>query len=596
MAAKAQDTYHYRLLPMSFRVAELLPGKPGDPISCLLHEVEWSNIPQYEALSYAWGDPDDRLTIIIHDKRLEITKSLHVALTHLRYEDKARLLWADALCINQADIPERGAQVRQMRRIFESAETIVLWLGPDESNKASPAMFAVGQIADFLCQKLNISFSDVIDEPDVYTNILFRNKDKIPLPHECNFVTDQMWDALLWLYKHTVFTRVWIIQEINAGKNRIVYSGHQTCSWDALELVAGYIVLETAFSKSRGFTDAYCWWASTLSSDMPKEKNWLHMLYLASNFSATDPRDVIYGLRGMIKCDDGGWLLDPDYSKTTVDVYRDSVEAAFINFKNTNALLYVHGTETPSWIPRWDEPMLFRNPFRFGRALPWRPAGDLGPKWEIDRERNVLSLRGFKIAVIETSETYVETLFGNAMMESDEGKEKLRSAWSDILDNMARGVNQSLPFGSGTLASAAVSFSFGLDDKCNPADEQLLFHNFMAYLKCVLDEDTYCRYVSPETTKECSDGIASSFGKPVWDFEYPEASFFTAVNKTGETYIGCCIAPTQRTDIVFIPYSSVYPIVLRPEGTRFSIRGFCFIHGVMKGEMRDEAEVVVDCV
>ncbi|KAI1361366.1 heterokaryon incompatibility protein-domain-containing protein [Xylaria arbuscula] len=593
MESKRLDAYHYRLLPMSFWVAELLPGKPGDPIACLLHEVEWSKLPKYEALSYAWGDPHDKTTITVHGKKLEVTKSLYVALTHLRYEDEARLLWADALCINQLDIPERGAQVRQMRRIFESAESIVLWLGPDVSNNASLAMSTISQIADFLCRKLDISLSDLIEEPDVYNRILFRNRDRIPLPDECDFVTERMWDALLWLYKHAVFTRVWIIQEINAGKGRVVYCGHQTCSWDALELVAGYIVLETAFSKSHGFTDAYCWWASTMSSDMPKERNWLHMLYLASNFSATDPRDVIYGLRGMIKCNDGGWLLDPDYSKTTIDVYRDSVEAAFINFRNTNALFYVHGVETPSWVPRWDEPMLFRNPFRFGQALPWKPAGDSEPKWEIDRNQNILSLRGCNIATVKTSETYVETYFGNAMIGSDEGKLKLQHKWPEILDSMSEGV-QYLPLDNGTLTSAAVAFSFGLDDKCNPADEQLLFHNLVAYLKCVLDEETYRRYVSPETTIECEDGVASSFGKPVWDFKYPTAGFFAAVGKQGQRLIGCCIAPTQPGDILFVPHSSVYPLVLRPEGPRFRIRGFSFVHGVMKGETRDESEVTAN--
>ncbi|KAI0973321.1 heterokaryon incompatibility protein-domain-containing protein [Xylaria arbuscula] len=595
MVDKTLDTYHYRLLPISIRIAELLPGKPGDPISCLLHDVEWSNLPKYEALSYAWGDHHDSSTIVVDDKNLEVTKSLQVALTHLRLEDRTRFLWADALCINQSDIPERGAQVRQMRRIFESAESIILWLGPDEFDRASLAASAVRQVADFLCYKLGISLSDIAEEPDVYQKIIFQNRDKIPLPHECDFMPDQMWDALRWLYQHALFTRVWIIQEVNASKNRIVYCGHQTFSWDAIELVAGYIILETAFSQSRGFTDTYCWWASTLSSDLPKGENWLHMLYLASNFSATDPRDVIYGLRGMIKCEDGGWLLDPDYSKSTVDVYRDSVEAALINYKNTNALLYVHGVEEPSWVPRWDRPMLFRNPFRFGQALPWRPAGDSKPTWEINREQNILSLSGFKLAVIESSETYTETLFGNTLMESDEGKSKLRKSWSDILDNITKGV-QTLPLDNDILIAAAVSFSFGLDEKCNPTDDQLLFHNFVAYLKFVLDEQTYNKYVSPETTNECSNGIASSFGKPVWDFEYPAASVFVAAGDSEAKHIGCCIAPTQPGDLVFIPYGSVYPLVLRPDGTQFRVRGFCFVHGVMRREACDRAEAVVDIV
>jgi hypothetical protein len=53
--------------------------------------------------------------------------------------------------------------------------------------------------------------------------------------------------------------------------------------------------------------------------------------------------------------------LDPDYSKSTLEVYRDSVEAALVNFEKADVLLYITVEEEPSWIPRWNIPMLFRN-------------------------------------------------------------------------------------------------------------------------------------------------------------------------------------------------------------------------------------------
>ncbi|KAH9885052.1 heterokaryon incompatibility protein-domain-containing protein [Xylariomycetidae sp. FL2044] len=582
MASQSLDLYHYTVLPMSIRVAELCPGKIGDPIICRLHEVEWSNLCEYEALSYAWGDPNDKAPITVHGKTLNITKSLYVALNHLRYGDKSRFLWADAICINQSDISERGAQVRQMRRVFEQAKTVLIWLGPDtEAKQASIALSSARRITEFLCQKIGISLEDLVAENEVYTKIIFENRDKIPLPHECDFITDGMWGSLLWLYKHPYFTRVWVIQEINANRHRIVQCGYETTIWEAVELVAGYIILESAFSKSHGFSDAYCWWTSTISSEFGDAENWLHILYLASNFRATDPRDVVYGLRGMMKCNDGGWLLEPDYNKTTVDVYRDSVEAALINFKNVNALMYVHGVEHPSWVPRWNEPMLFRNPFRFGRPLPWRPAGDSLPKWSIDRQQNLLSLHGLNLDKIERAETYYETLFSNAMLASEEGKADLKTTWLQILAMMEASL-PSLPLENDTLRAMATSFSFGLDHKCNPADEKLLFHNFVAYLEMVLDEKAYAKYVSPETAEECKDGTASLFGKPVWDFEYPPASVFVTENKM----IGCCIAPTEPGDLIVVPNGN--------DGYR--IRGFCFIDGIMKGEKQKDVESVFDII
>ncbi|TVY50468.1 Heterokaryon incompatibility protein 6,OR allele [Lachnellula cervina] len=42
---------------------------------------------------------------------------------------KAQVLWVDALCINQKDLEERSAQVRQMADIYGKAWRVVVWLG-----------------------------------------------------------------------------------------------------------------------------------------------------------------------------------------------------------------------------------------------------------------------------------------------------------------------------------------------------------------------------------------------------------------------------------------------------------------------------------
>lgn len=119
------------------------------------------------------------------------------------------------------------------------------------------------------------------------------------------------------------------------------------------------------------------------------------MLYLTSNFLCSDDRDVIFGLRGLMKLALGAYeLLLPDYRKSTTNVYRDSVKAAFVNFQNINVLYYLGGTEDPSWVPRWNSAMLFRNPFRLTSGVPWRSTGDTVPMWSIDREHNILTLSG----------------------------------------------------------------------------------------------------------------------------------------------------------------------------------------------------------
>jgi hypothetical protein len=89
----------YDVLPRaeSFRVAELLPGHNGDDTICRLHIAEWESTQEYEAISYAWGDPTSTALVYYEGKTIEVTKSLHAALSHFRYEERSRFIWAYAL-------------------------------------------------------------------------------------------------------------------------------------------------------------------------------------------------------------------------------------------------------------------------------------------------------------------------------------------------------------------------------------------------------------------------------------------------------------------------------------------------------------------
>jgi hypothetical protein len=46
----------------------------------------------------------------------------------------------------------------------------------------------------------------------------------------------------------------------------------------------------------------------------------------------------------------GKHLLKPDYAKSAVEMYRDLVEAAFLDQRSSDVLLYISGSESPSWI------------------------------------------------------------------------------------------------------------------------------------------------------------------------------------------------------------------------------------------------------
>lgn len=488
--------------------------------------------------------------------------------------------WLRYSSINQSDIPERSAQVRQMAKIFQRSQTVLIWLGADsEAEQAKASIDSIVTISNFLYEKLEISPSDPQAPDKVFHEIVFKHRDVLPLPNECYFSSDKTWETLVWFYSHQYFTRLWVIQEINANKERWVHCAREKVEWDRVDFVAAFITMEPAFSRRYGFTSTYCWWATTVTELTSKPKDWLFMLYLASNFGCLDERDRIYGLWGLMKFTKGAELLRPDYRKSMTETYRDSVEAAFVNFENSNALLYVTGHEDPSWIPRWDRQMLFRNPFRFGKLVPWKPGGETKPTWDIDKDKNVLSLSGFIVDSIRISEVYNERYFGNAMLMSAEGRNALRRSWQRILNAVER-CQSDIPFSVEVLTAAAASLSFGLDEKAEPADDRHLILNFAAYLRIVLDEDTFKRWIPPTLSEESKTADGYAFGKPVWDFEYPESSFFV----TEKNLVGCTISATEPGDKLFVPLGSTYPLILRPTGDRFIVRGYAYVHGVMRGE------------
>lgn len=141
MDSMSQITSHERLYqhtPLrehtSTRLLSLLPGEHGTPLQCEITECEDSFNTSYEALSYTWGEPEFPKVIHVNDSSgksqyIRITQNLYNALQRLRKVDAPRSMWIDALCIDQADLQEKGHQVAHMGQIFRRADRVVIWLG-----------------------------------------------------------------------------------------------------------------------------------------------------------------------------------------------------------------------------------------------------------------------------------------------------------------------------------------------------------------------------------------------------------------------------------------------------------------------------------
>jgi hypothetical protein len=108
------SAFPYRALDAAkaeIRLLTLRAGSWDDNIKCKLAHVSLHSNPDYEALSYTWGELEGLICILVDGHICEVRPDLEIALRHLCLEDKDRVLWIDALCINQDDISERNAQV-----------------------------------------------------------------------------------------------------------------------------------------------------------------------------------------------------------------------------------------------------------------------------------------------------------------------------------------------------------------------------------------------------------------------------------------------------------------------------------------------------
>lgn len=102
-AVANQDFYMNELSNTAdIRLLKLLPATDGQ-ISLRLEKCSLQDsVKKYEALSYCWGSDEESEELIINSRAgYRVSKHLACALRRLRFEDRTRVLWIDAICINQ---------------------------------------------------------------------------------------------------------------------------------------------------------------------------------------------------------------------------------------------------------------------------------------------------------------------------------------------------------------------------------------------------------------------------------------------------------------------------------------------------------------
>jgi len=331
----------YRPLgPRDFRTLKLMHGTISDPLIIQLETQNADSDVNFEALSYVWGDPNDddvAVSILQLDSSMikyRITKNLETALRRIRLEHMDRSIWADAICINQADISERSHQVAMMGDIYRKASRVVIWLG-DDTNGTSKGI-------DMLRHFVNPAGTK-FQSPAYFTRSFLQTfappRTSTRSGAESQF-SDDMQKSIRCVLSKPWFSRVWTVPEAVLSQRAMIQCGANAVEWrnDFQELRKIRVrVKATAISPQwkaifQGqevdlgpFLDLIEAQIRevALQNEIPiPEKDLLDIMYDFRYRQATDPRDKIYAMLSLAQSKRVQVQVDVDYSETVEDAYK----------------------------------------------------------------------------------------------------------------------------------------------------------------------------------------------------------------------------------------------------------------------------------
>ncbi|KAK2062316.1 heterokaryon incompatibility protein [Colletotrichum caudatum] len=400
---RARFQYTHSIGKETIRLVRILGHgeKEDGPLRLALEEHAITNLPAYRALSYTWGPPasdespeDAAVTVLLEDQDLDVFSNLHDALLWMRARGSCDLYWIDAISINQADDVERGVQVGIMDQIYKLAVRVDIWLGA-VTEEHRPA-----EVSRLLHTMAANARKESLYKPGKH---LF---DPGPLRrYGLQEVPDAVWYAFVAFFDRKWFSRVWVVQEVALSKDACVLWGDDIIPWETVALCTDFLfdshlyeqLSEVLYDKNPTVKDIHvgsssagivsiqrcghdalgAWDSVTLNHMVGASGSGsggravttggallFLMLHLTIGVEASDPRDQVFGLLGILNLllDTGGRPrtgLEPNYcgDSTAVKVYTET--AVFIMEECGNlALLTAVADDAdrqvkglPTWVP-----------------------------------------------------------------------------------------------------------------------------------------------------------------------------------------------------------------------------------------------------
>ena len=604
------------------RLLVLEPGQNTDQISCGLINVSLTWRARYEALSYTWGDPKTTKSVMCSGKNIDVTTNLHSALHHLRYPDRQRILWVDALCIDQEDDKDKETQVQRMGQIYSRARRVLIWLGEDVEDTRG----AIGSIKqlDFYFKALyrKRRITNLLPAFGTWTAVF---SDALPTS---KVPTDFEWGPVLRLLERPWFLRTWIIQEAVLGRRAIVISGTDAVDWKTFERVCQGIGIYQTSTATIPEYGKYKMNEAVKTLMIAREernaiflKRWfsrkeftkmMDLLNESLDFQCSDKRDKVFGLLGIATdtgSDDEG--IRPDYESSVEEVYRRFVVWEIKKNHSLRSLSCASDRSKsvyllPSWVPDFSQLQNTTNLMRFEKRVNFNATKKSKPQARFSDQGDVLYLGGQAVDSIHlVGETEYTDLLSSDVLESHSPHAWQRnSGW--LRECIA-------------IASQAEKAQAPLIERPNRVSEPIFgltkerYEEFWRTLTCSHDTGmtpgpaihgiwtkSFIELIfqhangddGPTTTTTHQDGKVQQ--ERLLHSQHIHA-IIALMNKhrsfcsTTAGRIGLVPRAAKAGDVICVLYGGRVPYVLRPgrKDDGYGLLGECYIHGLMDGEAMD---------
>ncbi|KAM0720640.1 hypothetical protein Q7P37_004777 [Cladosporium fusiforme] len=601
------SSHFYSALPSGnwMRLLRVQPGN-GVEVKCELYPADLDARPVFSAISYVWGDPSQRQDILLNGHLFSVTQNLANVLHRVRSKETATVVWADAICINQGDLSERGQQVQMMGDIYAKAKEVLIWLGIDLEGDALIAMD--------LIRDVNAYFDRGIKAHP-------RLEDIPQIPEGAPLLDVSRWRSVERLASSPWFTRVWVMQEVGLAATARVLYGRHSIPW--VEVIQFIMSVDHRLDLNKtnialpmdGIVDAFNMiWCSygndtTWRNEKPFLKhiaerdeglmhaNFANILLAGGWLSATDPRDRVYAFLGhpAARVEGGArTVVKADYQTTATSLYTAVHQHLILEDKSLQSLTLVRHSDTTldgtaaSWVERWDQPneVIILGSISHTVERPYdadlhNETGDrvianiIAPVNAHDTSSHPqLHARGLIIDEIVEATSVLSEDDMTVRTGHDPGLNLVEGVWRKFVDSTSTSRDEVDAFS--TVLGA------GLLDNDIAATTNLPQHraDFQAYTAAHCSPEL-ARWASQDCPEKSEVGVAHYYSMLVARVCHGRKIF-----RTRQGRLGLGPSALRPGDTCAVLFGSRIPFVLRPSGeaSQYLLLGDAYVQDLMSGE------------